>query len=364
MRVGYIFNHADIVGGGELSLLDLIEAIAVRGVHPVAVVPGAGEIKRRLAERGITVLEMAWPKFDLHSLLTYNKTLSRMAECFKAANLDLLHVNGARCMLYAAPAGRKAGIPSLWHVRVLERDFIGDRLRARMAAAIIANSHATAKAIRPYAPARKPIHVIYNGFQVERIQAAPASDLQSFGLPPLPVILAAGRPDLNKGIDIFLKACALLHRQNVPFAPLVLGAPEEGKERYTDSLRALAKQLGLTHAVFLPWRPDAASLMKSCAVLALPSRQESFGRVILEAWACGLPVVAGQQGGPAELIEDGISGLLVKPEAPAAFADAFRRILIDPALARRLSDGGGTKAKSFTMERHVGSILKCYQELL
>jgi glycosyltransferase involved in cell wall biosynthesis len=113
----------------------------------------------------------------------------------------------------------------------------------------------------------------------------------------------------------------------------------EGPER--DRLESLVRELGLAARVrFLGWRDDTAELFAAADVFVCPSRHEPLGNVVIEAWAQGLPVVAAAAAGPAALIGEGESGLLVPFDEPQALAAALQRLLGDGDLAARLGEGG------------------------
>ncbi|MFA7160328.1 MAG: glycosyltransferase family 4 protein, partial [Kiritimatiellia bacterium] len=132
-KVGFVFNSERIIGGGELSFIDLVGEIRKLGVSPVVFVPGPGEVIDRIVALGVAVHKTPWPPIRLRSIVDLPLRHARLAGLFRELGLDLIHANGARCMLYAGPAARRAGIPCVWHVRVLERDMILDRIRARYA---------------------------------------------------------------------------------------------------------------------------------------------------------------------------------------------------------------------------------------
>jgi glycosyltransferase involved in cell wall biosynthesis len=88
--------------------------------------------------------------------------------------------------------------------------------------------------------------------------------------------------------------------------------------------------------------------MDAATVLLLPSRSEGMGRVLVEAFCRGRPVVGSRVGGIVDLVRDGENGLLVPPESPAALADAIERVLADPALAERLAAGAHASIEGWT----------------
>jgi len=363
-KAGYIFNFAEIVGGGELSLLDLAGEIRALEVQPIGFVPGPGEVRRRLEAMKVPVHETPWPPIRLGSLASLPGRQKRLAELFRNEALDLVHVNGARCMLYAGPAARRAGIPCVWHVRVLERDRLLDRFRARCASAVIANSEAAAATIRPLLPGSVKCKVIYNGLRLEEIASTPPGDLKAqFGLGGAPVILAAGRFSRSKGFDDLIKACHILKGKGIAFACLLAGQSTPEEADCEADLKKLARGLGLDNVVFAGWRDDIPALMKASSALALPSHVEAFGRVIPEAWACGLPVVAAAAAGPAELIKDGSDGLLARVGDAEEMARALATILQDKALAARLAAAGRARAPDFSLQNHARMINDVYKAL-
>jgi glycosyltransferase involved in cell wall biosynthesis len=146
------------------------------------------------------------------------------------------------------------------------------------------------------------------------------------------LVLALGRLHRNKAFDVLIRAMAAL-----PDALLVIAG--DGPER--QALRELALAERVDTRVYLPgWVSDVAGLMAASDVLVCPSRHEPLGNVVLEGWSADRPVVATQVSGPAELINSGVDGVLVEPEAPRALALALSEIIERPAWAASLARAG------------------------
>ena len=198
-----------------------------------------------------------------------------------------------------------------------------------------------------------PVTVVPPGVDVDRFtpldDGERAAARAHFGLPvDAELVVSISRLVPRKGFDTAIRAAALL-RSSRPSLVLAISGGGRDERR----LKALADQL---HAPvrFLGRVPnDDLPKLYGCAdVYAMLCRnrwggleQEGFGIVFLEAAACGVPQVAGNSGGAAEAVEDGVSGLVVrKPDDPRAVATAFEQLLDDPAAARRMGAAGRARA--------------------
>ncbi len=369
MRIVFLFNSATIIGGGEIGFLELIRrAVAEPDIEPWVWAPGPGEVSARLDAAGIPWQPIALPGLRGPGLFQWPwRSWRTMARPWRAGGVDLVHANGARCMLYAGTAGRLAHIPTLWHVRVLERDPVLDRLRARLAARIVCNSRAVADSLSFAPGAAGKTVVVYNGVEQSRFRTAIPADVHAeFGIPrERRVVLCAALLVEWKGQQDLIEALAHLPAETraglqVVFAgrELTPGAP------FTRRLRQRAAALGV--AGNLTWaghRDDLPRLMRGCDLLALPSHGEPFGRVIVEAWAAGLPVLACNAGGAAEIVSHGKTGWLVPPASPPELAAGLQTLLADSALRRRLARAGRAHAEDFTLEKHAAALFALYRSI-
>ena len=156
----------------------------------------------------------------------------------------------------------------------------------------------------------------------------------------------AGRIQPLKAPDVLLRAVAVLlerapELRSRVVVPVVGGPSGSGLERPT-ALAGLARHLGIDDVVrFVPpvAQHELAKWYAAATVVAVPSYNESFGLVAVEAQACATPVVAAAVGGLTTVVRDGVSGLLLDDHDPESWAGALRRIVDDPALLDRLRVG-------------------------
>jgi glycosyltransferase involved in cell wall biosynthesis len=172
----------------------------------------------------------------------------------------------------------------------------------------------------------------------------------------VPVIGFLGRLVMEKGLDVFSDTIDELQRGGVPHKVLVIG---EGPARGWFEAR-------LPQAVFAGFQQgdDLARAVASMDVLFNPSVTETFGNVTLEVMACGLPVVAAAATGSESLVDDQVSGRLIRPGAIHQFAGALKAYARDPALRRRHGDAGEARAKEFSWDRINQTVAETYLRLI
>ncbi len=231
-------------------------------------------------------------------------------------------------------------------------DVLGPVFRrlARRLAARIAVSEAAAEVARRRLGGR--FEVIPNAVDVERFEVATAADLG-----PGTKILFVGRLDERKGFAIAVRAFAEL----APARPdLRLVAAGDGPERVEIERLPSESRERVTLLGAVPNR-DLPPIHAGCDVFVAPNvGGESFGIVLVEAMAAGLPVVASEIPGFTEVIRDDVDGVLVPPRDPQATADGLARVLDDPTLAARLSAAARERARAFSWTRILPRIEAVY----
>lgn len=316
------------------------------------------------------LIQRLWASVHLPRIVHRIAALARWA--------DLIYVNSKKALLFGVLAARMAQRPVVWHqrdampgpgtlplrARLSERVLIG--LLNRYAARVISVSRASADSfVVAGGKADLPV-VIYNGLDPApyALPVDPVAVRRAAGLPEnVPLVGCFGRLTEWKGQAVLLDALTRLPGVHVA----LVGGAIFGESGYEAALRRQAERLGVAQRVhFLGHRADVPVLMRAVDVVAHTSIEfEPFGRVIVEGMLCERPVVATKTGGVPELVEDGVTGLLVPPKAPAALAAALDRVLTDRALAARLASAGRERAlRDFTLDRVVREVAGVIDEIV
>jgi glycosyltransferase involved in cell wall biosynthesis len=176
-----------------------------------------------------------------------------------------------------------------------------------------------------------------------------------------------------KGQDTAIEALRLLVREGLDAHLLLIGSAKFvarstrfDNEAYVAGLRAEVARAGLEDRVdWLGERDDVPELVRALDILLLPSREEPFGRALIEAMALRIPVIATSVGGPPEIVDDGEQGYLLAPEQPQAWAQAIARIAGNPPLAQAMGRAGRERVeRAFSAERHAAKVLEAYERAL
>ena len=204
------------------------------------------------------------------------------------------------------------------------------------------------------------VQTIYNGVNLAHWNAAskPAK------APGELLVTTIGNIRRVKGHDIFVKAAASI----IPRFPNVSFniAGDILENDYFLELQALVRALNLSDRFhFVGGITNLGEYLSTADIFVLPSRSEGFSNAIVEAMAAALPVVATSVGGNAEAVEDGVTGLLVPSEDPAALSAAITGLLSDPSQARTMGIAGkALAAENFTTEAMMNRITAVYRDLL
>jgi len=245
-----------------------------------------------------------------------------------------------------------------------------ERVAATSAAAVVAVSEGMRADVLSAYPEISPerTHVIRNG--IDTSQYAPDPDtgvLIRYGVDPArPYVIFVGRITRQKGVAVLLRAAAMLD----PAAQLVLCAGAADTPELRDEVTSLVAGLhaSRTGVVWIPEmlpKQEVIQLLSHATVFACPSVYEPLGIVNLEAMACGTAVVASRVGGIPEVVDDGVTGLLVPADDPAPLADALNALLRDPVRAAEMGQVGRERAvDEFSWDAVAAQTAELYASLI
>ncbi|MDP8927709.1 MAG: glycosyltransferase [Actinomycetota bacterium] len=296
--------------------------------------------------------------------------IPRLVRAIRGSGCDLVHAHLDYAAILATPAARLAGRPVVCSFHTMPQDVRGrESVKWRLAVAAAARASATIfvseAARREFARqylSRANWTVIANGLDLSEFDESVATTPPDLKIPPaapLVTIVAAMRP--LKGHADALGAWCTVVRQ-VPEARLLLVGTGEEESR----LRALSHDLRIAdRVIFAGVRRDIPRIMQASTLVLLPSRTEALPTTLIEAAACAKAVVATRVGGVPEVVEDGVSGLLVDPHDLKGLASAVVSLLLDPDRregmarhARRLTE------ERFDMHRWTSRLRAVYERAL
>jgi glycosyltransferase involved in cell wall biosynthesis len=362
IKVCFISHSADR-GGGELSLLELIDALSQRGVECVCILPSHGPLEAYLADRNVNTVVVPYkrwihggkPFFNLarRVLLGYLPASFRLAAAIKRTDCDVVYTNTVAVGVGALGA-RIASKPHIWHIREFgSADHrlcfdLGERttrkLIGRLSSACIANSRAVADDYRPFLGGTQ-LHVVYNSVEVPPLGDEPQTDMPWRYDDAIHCCLV-GTVAPGKGQEDAVRAMIHLSEMNVPAELLLVGRGEDSK--YGQHISQLIEQHGLGDRVhMIGYSNHPLPLMKSADVVLVCAPQEAFGRTTIEAMKLGKPVIGTRSGGTPELVREGDTGFLYEPEDAQALADKIAHLHTN----RSLCDSMGSKANLYAREQ-------------
>jgi lipopolysaccharide heptosyltransferase II len=350
------------VGGVERGVIDMVRALKRYG-HDSVVISSGGPLVNELKKLGIPHYELPVHRKSIFSLAL----VERIAEIIRKEYVDIVHARSRVPAWLAWLAARKTGVPFVTTCHGYYSPHALSRVMGWGRRVIVPSRIIGRHMIDHFGVSPDKIRLIPRGVDLRQFfPGAGGSGKETEGSKRVFKILNIGRLSPIKGHLEFLNAVHLLRRRVSPLEVSLVGAEGKGKHKYTDLLRKTIGQLGLDSCVrLLGTRRDVPELLREADLLVLSTLvPEAFGRVIVEAGAVGVPVIATRLGGVLDIIDDDREGLLVAPGDSEAMAEAMEKILLDPERARRYAACLAEKVRDrFTVEHMTEKTLEVYAEL-
>jgi glycosyltransferase involved in cell wall biosynthesis len=369
-KVFYLVDSLN-VGGTETQAVELALRLPVSEYEiMMGCLRAEGPLLEKLRGSAVNVREFH-PSGGLDSAAGLYE-LIRLARYLRREKFDVVHTHDLWSNLMGVPAARLAGVPAIVSSRrdLAHFDWYQGKRRhwlrriQNLSGVVLANATPIRDALISedgFAPEK--LRVIHNGVDTDKFQRAQRDRARLFpdvGNEILVVLVGNMHSDV-KGHPWLIAAAPTVVRE-FPEVRFVFAGDGESRPTFA----AQVAQLGLEGMFkFLGRRSDIPEILASCDLAVLPSRAEGLPNAVLEYMAAGLPTIASRVGGITELVQDGVTGLLVPAEDANALAGALLRFLRDPEQARQIANNGQRFAvENFSFERLIREIDELYAELL
>jgi glycosyltransferase involved in cell wall biosynthesis len=380
----YLDHSAKQVGGGQFSLLLLLNHLDRSRYRPILVCGRRGWLSQKAEELCVQVhvlpihprlLDMyreelrvnPWAGFEYAyqvgpSVIDLRRMIHRLG-------ITLVHTNETLSHILGGLASRAAGVNHISHIRSIYKPGIqGDAIRraiVTLSDRVIVVSKAVKEMFKPFRRANARVRTIYNAVDTSAFKGSENRDLirKQLGIKNGEVAVGiVGRLVAWKGHELFLNAASKVAEQ-IPWARFVVvgEGPLMGHlVRFAESLRID----GRTN--FVGFREDVLEVISSLDILVLSSVEpDPFPRVVIEAMTVGMPVVAVKTGGVEEALGNREGGVVVPHQDPLLLADEIVHLIHNPEVARLLGDLGKDRARRlYNPELHARNVEAVYEELL
>ena len=369
LNIVVVMPLAHMRGGAERALLDLFRETRADDVRWRAIFLEDGPMVEDARALGIPTLVIDAGR--MRHVARTGAAITGIAAQTRKWKGDAILGWMAKAHLYGSPAALLARVPALWFQMGLARtsDRL-DRAATRLPAqGILCCSNFAAQAQAQLKPLR-PTRVVWNGVDLTRFDpdrlCPPAQARKMLGLHGGgPLIGIVGRMQRWKGMHTLIAALPLLLPAHPGARIVIVGGTHDLEPEYAAQLRAQIASLNLGERVLLAGAQDDIPLwMQAMDVVVHASDREPFGIVALEAMALGKPLVAGSEGGPREIITNGVDGLLAAYDDAPALARAIGRYLDDPIWAQAVGRMARQRALQFSTARYAQGVADAVQSLL
>jgi len=356
MRIMQIIPAMNI-GGTERGVMDLVKFFKNRGVENVVVSSG-GRLIPELEKEGITHYRLPVHRKSPLSLFYIRKLKAIIAK----ENIDIVHARSRVPAWISFFATRKSRTHYITTAHgVYKSPFSSDVMG--WGKYVICPSKVVARQMKnKFGVSEDKIKIIPRWVDLDKFKFFDYESRAENN-----VIVSMGRISPTKGYEYLIEGFKKVVRFNPYFKLKIIGTADKSKMRYLDYLKSLVSRFSLNYNVeFVGFKKDISQALAEARILVAPSViEESFGRVVVEAFACGVPVVATDLGGFKEIIEHDKNGILVEPKNSQAIAESLLRIIKQPQYAQKLTLKARAKVEAvYTLGQCMEETKKVYQTTL
>lgn len=387
-RIAFLMNGAKPPRGGEFLIHNLIVRLDRQRFHPVVIYAEEGRLIKRIKEAGIDSIqvplsgkiaslfpgEVLRNPFKLTSVIfNYLRSMHifKLIRALKARDVDLIYSADSLSKISGGISGRWLAIKVIAHCHndfegPLFRNMLGRFLKFIDISFLDAIIAVSGKVRVCFAKDRifPNVKMIYNGVDADIFDPRGIDDgiTGELDIPEGALKIGIiGTIEKIKGHVYLIEAIGMLKGAGINCVALVCGTgPEEMNIRKAVRDKSLDKEV-----LFLGSREEMPGVLKVLDILAVPSLHESFSMAAVEAMSMEVPVIAARVGGLPEVVEDGVTGVLVPPGDSLGLYKAIRRLAEDPELRQRLGKNGRQRVlERFTIDENVRRTEEVFLELL
>lgn len=386
LKILFISDHGGDEGGAERSMLGLVKELIARGHRIFCILPSQGSFFTELKSMGVVcrkcmmpVVTRSYNPFYLLFMIFYLFLFGiRISFYVRRKGIRIIHANKTTSIFYAMAASVFSWRTLVWHARSYNRRFgLLGRLIYRFTDEIICISRDLAEPFIKYF-GNKKVHIVYNGIDVAPLAKvsynqgalAQAMGIRNYGF----VAGVAGRITPCKRIETFLKAIMIAGQEShtslygVIIGDCITSNPVQMKidRDYKEQLHDLVRKWNIENRIkFIGFQTEPEHLVRELDVLVLPSTGDPFGRILIEAMALGVPVIAARAGGIPEIVIHEKSGFLFTPDDAEELAQYILLLLNDPLLRCGMGKAGWERAaKHFSNGTCADRVEKIYRKAL
>jgi glycosyltransferase involved in cell wall biosynthesis len=353
------------MGGGEIHVTDLVRALADRGHAMYLAVRPESPLRDPLS--GVIA---SWHEIPLRNSLDV-QSAKTMAELIVEHRIDLVHAHVGRDYLVSALACKQAAgarlVLTRHHYLPMKRNAIYRWMLARVAAVIAVSDSVRDSVIERLALPPDRVHTIPNWVDPERFRPIEREAARAmFRLRGNLVVACIGQITPAKGQEEFIRAASRIANMRSDTEFLVVGEELDSDHQFTSELKRLVETLGIADRVrFMGHVRHMPELLAAVDVVVVPSWNEGFSMVTIEAMAARRPVIASNVGAIAQIINDNTSGLLFTARDVRALTEKLIWVLSDSPLRERLSAQGQRDVYTrFGRDQIIDRIERLYVDVL
>ena len=365
MNILQILPDLDM-GGVERGTVDLARYLALNG-HKSIVVSGGGRLVRCLDEIGVRHYELPVGRKSLPTIILMVKQL---CEIIKKEKIDIVHARSRVPAIIGFVATKITNTTFITTAHGYYNMHLPSRPMSWGRFVIVASRSMARHMIEDFGVPYDRIKLVPRGVDLNEFKFIDKYDKSEKNIGVKRRDFAIGmisRITSLKGHPDFLKAIAIVVRTAPHIKVVIAGETPPSKKRYREELGILTRRLGISNIVnFMGPSEDIPGILSQLDILVLPTRTpEAFGRIIIEAQAVGVPVVASRIGGIVDIIQNGENGLLTFPEDPHSIAEAILKLIKDRTLAHSIIlKARDNVEKRYSLAIMTEKTLEVYREAL